>query len=81
MKTIDEIAAMAGRLEDDILEKGWCPDLDAAHAALTWATSDSPALVESMKRRLENYLAIPPTTRRQEWINRGGDPQDWPEIP
>jgi hypothetical protein len=75
------MAAMTDRLEDDIFTTGWCPEVEAALTALEWATSDSPVMIESMAKRLEGYLAIPPATRRQEWINRGGDPASWPKTP
>lgn len=78
MRSRQEVADMRADLDDNIRDHGWDANLDAVVSALDWVLNPDDLGPE---RQLRRYVARPDVERRKEWIERGGDPKDWPVRP
>ncbi len=76
MRDPESIKEMVYFLDNDIREKGWDPQIDAAIRALNWVLEAS-AYEEKALRDLTNRSE---TERRETWIHYGGRLKDWYDI-
>lgn len=71
MRARDEITSLAQALEANICDKGWDPSVDGAATALAWVLGDD------IGGTFRIFMDRPEGDRRREWIERGGNPDDW----